>query len=507
MPGKKGAGGSSKTLRLGIWGLGRGLSFYNSCQALNIQVVAGCDYNEHMRKRFLELNPGAYATADVEEFLKQDMDAVLVATYCPAHAADSIRCLEAGKHVLSEVTAFHTMAEGVQLVEVVERSGLVYNLAENYPFSKPMMYLSDRWNRGTFGDLMYAECEYVHECRTLAYTYIDGVPVVPGDTVHNWRSWIHFHYYNTHSLGPVMLIGNTRPTRVVSLPGRVRLPGYLMKSERGMSGIASSLISFESGVVMRNLMGATTNDTHIQRFWGTLGSAEYVDGEMRFRLGGSGHSPKLPVEIQWPELGELANRAGHGGGDFWVLYYFVRQIQTGEPAPFDVYAAADCTIPGILAYRSSVEQGQPYDVPDFRNKKERAKYSNDHFAQPRYNVAKGCFPKNADKSLTGQFSTIMRDLINHATDYRAFTDWESAVADLKEPSKVVEMADKLIANYPQMLPVMKAARQLADAYPRSDGAQVLNEMLELAQEPTSTAPGFLKSLKRRRERLAKHISR
>ncbi|HNT35683.1 MAG TPA: hypothetical protein PKH07_11870, partial [bacterium] len=348
MPARKKRCDKSKPIRLGIWGLGRGMSFFRSCQALNIQVVAGCDYNEHMRKRFLEHCPNAYATTDSEQFLKQDMDAVLVATFCPAHAGDSIRCLDAGKHVLSEVTAFHTMAEGVELVEAVERTGLVYNLAENYPFGKPMMYLSSRWKEGLFGDLMYAECEYVHECRTLAYTYIDGVPIVPGNTVHNWRSWIHFHYYNTHSMGPVMIIGNARPTKVVSLPGRVRLPGYLMKSERGMSGIAPSLISFENGVVMRNLMGATTNDTHIQRFWGTLGSAEFVDGEMRFRLGASGHSPKLPVEVKWPEQGELADLAGHGGGDFWVLYYFARQIQTGEPAPFDVYAAADCTIPGIL---------------------------------------------------------------------------------------------------------------------------------------------------------------
>ncbi|HPX42262.1 MAG TPA: Gfo/Idh/MocA family oxidoreductase, partial [Candidatus Hydrogenedentes bacterium] len=165
---------TDRRIRLGIFGLGRGMSFYRTCAALNLDVVAGCDYNAHMRENFLQANPGAFATANVDEFLAQDIDAVLLATFCPAHAGDAIRCLQAGKHVLSEVTAFHTLAEGVRLVEAVERSGKVYNLAENYPWTPANMWLARRWKEGLFGDLMYAEYEYVHECRSLAYTYIDG---------------------------------------------------------------------------------------------------------------------------------------------------------------------------------------------------------------------------------------------------------------------------------------------------------------------------------------------
>ena len=114
---------TDKRIRLGIWGLGRGMSFYHSCKALNIDVVAGCDFNEHMRNRFKDAQPAAFVTADGDEFLKQDFDAVLLATFCPAHADDAIRAMEAGKHVLSEVTAFHTMAEGVRLTEAVIRTG------------------------------------------------------------------------------------------------------------------------------------------------------------------------------------------------------------------------------------------------------------------------------------------------------------------------------------------------------------------------------------------------
>lgn len=167
-----------------------------------------------MRTNFQNRCPGAFVTASEEEFLRQDFDAVLLATFCPAHGPHAIKCLQAGKHVLSEVTSFFTLAEGVKLVEEVEKRKLVYNLAENYPFSAANMWLANRWEEGLFGEMMYAEYEYVHECRMLCYTYTDGVPIIPGHTVHNWRSWFNFHYYCTHSLGPVMAITKTRPVAV-----------------------------------------------------------------------------------------------------------------------------------------------------------------------------------------------------------------------------------------------------------------------------------------------------
>lgn len=485
---------TDKRIKLGIWGLGRGMSFYQACKSLNIDVVAGCDYNQHMREGFLRCNPNAFATADADEFLKQDFDAVLLATFCPAHADDAIRCMRAGKHVLSEVTSFHTMAEGVRLVEEVEKSGKIYNLAENYPFTKNNMYLARKWQEGLFGDLMYAEFEYVHECRSLAYTYIDGKPIQPGNTLHSWRSWLNFHYYCTHSLGPIMIITGTRPTRVVSLPGKQALAGYPMELSlsMGMGGIAPSLISMSNGAVVRNLMGATTNDTHQQRIWGTLASAEAGGEGLFLRLGGSGSSPRSKIIAQWDDLGILAEKGGHGGGDFWILYYFARQILTGEKAPFDIYSACDVTIPGILALRSSVENGKPFDVPDFRNKSERDAWRNDNWSQPRIK-SNAMFPENADIKLTGQFTAIMKNLIESATTSRAFFDWNNIGEDVAPNSVAINRAThKFIHSFPEIVACYESARKLADAYPASEGARVINELLELGREKDVLAPSFRK---------------
>jgi len=485
-----------KRIRLGIWGLGRGMNFYSTCDAIGIDVVAGCDFNEHMRRNFLNHKPDAFVSEHADEFLAQDFDAVLLATFCPNHADDAIACLKAGKHVLSEVTSFHTMAEGVRLVEAVQKSGLVYNLAENYPFSAANMYLKAKWEQGLFGELMYGEYSYVHEVRSLQYTYIDGIPVQPGWQVHNWRSWLDAHYYNTHSLGPMLHITGLRPLRTVSLPATQYLDGYIMKQFGAKWGeCAPSLLTLSNGAVVRNLMGAMTDDTNIQRLWGTRGSAEQHWGKLLLRLGAAGEAPKTEVKPYWPQLAELAASTGHSGGDFWVLYYFARQIHTAEPAPFEIYKAADVTIPGLLSYRSAMENGKPYDIPDFRSKAQRDKYRTDNYAQPRYDAKKGAFPKSADKKLVGQFSTVIKDLIGVSTTYRAYADWAKVVDDMVEPQRLAALAQKVIDQYPRMLKTMKQARKIAHAYPRSDGARVIREMLDLADADLTMRPTYLKTLK------------
>ncbi len=273
-----------------------------------------------------------------------------------------------------------------------------------------------------------------------------------------------------------------------------------------MGGIAPSLINMSNGAVVRNLMGATTNDSHIQRIWGTKGSAEIVDGQLRLRLGGSGSSPKMEVIPKWDELGELAEKTGHAGGDFWVLYYFAREILEGISSPFDIYTSADCTIPGILAYRSQIEGGKPYDIPDLRKKRERDRYRNDHYDQPRYDVKRGLFSPDADFKLTNQFSRTMRDLINATNVYCAYRDWSKVAGDMKEPRQLLKLIDNLIETLPHLQQSQSVAKQMVTAYPRSDGARVLQEILERTDEDLTSRPEYALELALQREQLETDVS-
>jgi len=485
---------SNRRIRLGIWGLGRGLDVVRAASVVNIDVVAGCDFNPHFRKAFQEALPEGQFTDDDEEFLGWDFDAVVVATFCPAHAEHAIRALQAGKHVLSEVTAFHTPAEGVRLAEEVARSGRVYQLAENYPYTPFNRYLADQWRQGLFGELQYAEYSYVHDCLHLAYTYIDGAPIEPGYAVHSWRSWLPWHYYCTHSLGPVMAITGTRPVRVVSLPGRQRLAGHIGSQSAGLKGMAPSLIEMDNGGLVRNLMGGCADDANFQTLRGTRGGSEIVDGQLSLRLGGRGHSPRLNLRPPRGRLDAIAAATGPGAGDFWTLYHFANEILNGVPGPFDVYRAADATLPGILAHRSARQGGEPQDVPNFRIKSHRDAWRGDDGRPDAYDTEGGPFPASADTRKTSRFCPLMKESLGLADRWQAFHDWRKVFEACGDRPRVIRMGEALREELPRLRKVLPEARALVDAYPMADGARALREVLDRIDARQALREGYAEEL-------------
>lgn len=474
---------SDHRIKLGIWGLGRGLNFVQSAAALNIDVVAGCDTNPHMCENFRKVLPAAFVTKDEDEFLAQDFDAVLIATYFRSHAAHTLKALASGKHVMCEVTSFFTPAEGVAVVEAVEKSGKVYHLLENYPFSRENMYLRKLWQEGFFGDFMYAEYDYVHECRTLSYAYnVDnGLPVEPGWTVHNWRSMLNSHYYNTHSLGPVMAITGLRPVMVSAMPDTVTLDGYL---EGVMCATAApSMVKMSNGGVMRNLMGLTTYDYHTSgRIWGTKAGANKMEG-LWICVGGCGGGITLPIKAEWPELAELAESAGHGGGDFWELYYFAREILTGEPGPWNVYSAADVVLTGIMAARSCAQGGNVVEVPDFRKPEVREQFRHDEeYYWPKDFDAEHVFPEGHDRELTKNFTPTMTALFPMAQQSGGIHLYNMVmqgirlypqIADDAGRLRIIKATHRLLAELPSLAEHCRMARKIADAYPECPAGKTL----------------------------------
>jgi len=70
----------------------------------------------------------------------------------------------------------------------------------------------------------------------------------------------------------------------------------------------------------------------------------------------------------WKELGEEAIQAGHGGGDYFVMYDFARAV-TGEiEPPIDVYDAVTWSSIFPISIENVKRNGEPLDIPDFRNR-------------------------------------------------------------------------------------------------------------------------------------------
>ena len=471
---------TDKRINLGLWGLGRGTESLRSMQDLNFDLVAGCDYNEDLRNSFKEAIPDAFVTDNVDEFLAQDMDAVLIATFLFDHTKHTIMALEKGLHVMCEVTAFTTPAEGVQLVEAVEKSGKIYNFLENYPFTKKNMYLRKLWQEGFFGEFQYGEFEYLHEERVLQYCYnAPGGPAIePGWTCHSWRGKIKAHTYITHSLGPVMNITGLRPVQVSAPTCEVGLTGTMLYSKDAVgSTVAPSFFKMSNGGIYRNCQGSTTNNYHMgARIWGTRAGAEHLyDDTFKIRVGAFGDGLLLDVDPEWPDLAEEAEAAGHSGGDFWQLYFFAREVLFGEKAPWDIYGAADLTMAGICACRSMELGGIPVDIPDFRNKEDRDKYRDDHYSVVDSNRdPQNIFPEGHDTNITKNFNTLMTKIYplycgEHGIKlyYRA-VDGIKLYDNIVDPAQkltVVNAVNKLIKHLPELAKNCSELKKIGDLYP------------------------------------------
>ncbi|MDP6505939.1 MAG: Gfo/Idh/MocA family oxidoreductase, partial [Planctomycetota bacterium] len=201
---------SESKIRVGVIGVGRGKSFASAAtDVVGMELVALCDTWEERLKQVGE-EYGVATYTDYEKFLEHDMDAVVLANYFHEHAPFAIKALEAGKHVMSETAANSTLADGVALCRTVEKTGLTYMFAENYPFTVFNQEMRRLYREGEIGEVTYAEGEYNHPMSPRA-----RVSISPGRN--HWRNWIPSTYYCTHALAPLVYITDTRPTKVNGL--------------------------------------------------------------------------------------------------------------------------------------------------------------------------------------------------------------------------------------------------------------------------------------------------
>ena len=81
-----------------------------------------------------------------------------------------------------------------------------------------------------------------------------------------------------------------------------------------------------------------------------------------------------------------------------------------------------------------------------------------------------------------RFTTVMKNLVRFTTMYRAYVDWKKVRAAMTRPEEFLAVEQNLRDNYAALLEAYRAARRIVDAYPKSDGARVLREMLEIGHE-------------------------
>ena len=372
-------------LKIGVFGGYRGHTMINVLfNHDDAELVAVCDKYEplleNVKKEGAEKGLDIATYTSFDEFIEHDMDAVVLANYATEHAVYAIRCLERGLHVMSEVLPCETMAQAVQLIEAVEKSGKEYVYAENYCYMRHAFEMWRRYKAGEIGEVTYIEGEYVHDCTAIW-------PQITYGDVDHWRNRMMPTFYCTHSIGPMLTMTGLRPVQVVGF--ETPLPEKY-KDTAITRGAGIEMITLENGAIARSVHGDLKREpcSYNYMIYGQKGMMEgdrfpndnklmhvYKESDKFCKGEGENYDPEPFVEP------EKAKQFGtHGGSDFYATHFFIEKI-LGRPQgewAIDVYQAVDMGICGLLAYKSILNGNVPVKVPNFRNKEERDAYRNDN---------------------------------------------------------------------------------------------------------------------------------
>ena len=299
-------------------------------------------------------------------------DAVVVSSPMQYHAPQAIAALQRNIHVLSEVTAAVSLDECRWLVQASNRSDAVYMMAENYMYMKPNVLVQALVEAGLFGETYYAEGEYLHELSALHHMP-DGSPTWR----YYWQMGVNGCTYPTHSLGPCLMWIKERPERISCIG-----TGNWTDPEHTMEDTVLLLCKTRSEKLMRVRIDMLSKRPHSMTNYTLQGTKGAYESRRRpgegdwIWLEDFCQDPDVWVPLEefeaeympeiWRDPPAEAVSAGHGGGDYFEVMDFVDAVQGRKPAPIDIHAAMDMTLPGLVSQDSIRRGGEWLEVPNSR---------------------------------------------------------------------------------------------------------------------------------------------
>ncbi|MBP9988871.1 MAG: Gfo/Idh/MocA family oxidoreductase [Ruminococcus sp.] len=364
-----------KKIKVGIAGT-RGLSTLMGLKNIeDVEISAMCDLDEeHLNSAAEKIGGDIKKYRVFDDMLESDIDAVIIATPMQCHVPQAIAALEAGKHVMCEVTAGVTMDELFWLCESVEKYNKIYMFAENYIYDPRIQQIKKMVQSGLFGVPYYAEGMYLHNIGDL-FVYPNGKT--------SWRSFWQCgkrgNFYPTHSLGPVMQwFEGDRITEISTFS-----PGIHNKFGLRQDSGTTTMCRTQKGNLINlrvDCMSPRPHNMDNYQLQGTNGIVQLkLHNEDIDRV--SFISDDNPIQnMKWEKLENYnaylperyANatdeqlKAGHNGGDFFIVEDFFNAIRSNVQPELDVYKACEWTAVGLLSEISVANNGKTLEVPNFR---------------------------------------------------------------------------------------------------------------------------------------------
>jgi predicted dehydrogenase len=389
-------------VRIGVIGLGmRGSEAVERLLYVEgVEITAVCDTIpdrvEKARKTVTDRgrpSPAGYS-AGPDEWMnlcrREDVDLVYSCTPWELHTPNAVFAMKQGKHAAVEVPAALTLEQCWELVDTAEQTRRHCMMLENCCYDFFELATLNMARKGVFGEIMHAECAYIHDLRWLKF---DETASGYADM---WRlkySMVHTgNPYPTHGLGPVaQIMGINRGDRMETLTS-------MSANQVGMSLYAANTYGIDSPearqhyelgdmntTLVRTNKGKTIMIQHdttsprpysrIHLISGTKGIAQKWPDE-RIALEPESHKwlteeafNSIVAQYEHPlakKVGEKAREVGgHGGMDFIMDWRLIYCLRNGLPLDQDVYDAAAWSGIVELSELSVRNRSNMVEVPDF----------------------------------------------------------------------------------------------------------------------------------------------
>jgi predicted dehydrogenase len=388
------------TVRIGYVGIGNQGSGHvmNLLRIKGAEIKAVCDIREERTAWAQEQcekagkpKPAAY-NKGVEDFKRmcdtEDLDLVYNATPWEWHVPVSVKAMETGSHAASEVPGAITLEGCWELVETSEKYKKHCCTMENCNYDRTELMLLNMIRQGLFGELLYAECGYLHDLREYKF----GNIYYPPDWRLKYSIKRNADLYPTHGLGPVSqwmditrgnkfeyLVSMSSPSPSLSLK-REAIKRYgkdhpRAKTDYALGDVISTLIKTNKGQSI-----LVTHDTNSPRPYSRKILIQGTHGLARKYPEQKIHIEGLSPSHEWEDLSgyreqykhpllksleEKAQGAGHGGMDFIEDYRLIQCLREGRPTDSDVYDGMTISAVVALSEKSIAANSSPVKFPDF----------------------------------------------------------------------------------------------------------------------------------------------
>jgi predicted dehydrogenase len=368
-----------RRIRTAIVGLGFGAEFIPIHQRHpHVELVAICQRSREKLDAIGAAHGVARRFTSYAELLADpEIDAVHINSPIPDHAPMTIQALEAGKHVMCTVPMATTVDDCRRIVELVERTGLRYMMAETVVYAREFLHIKQLADAGELGRIQFLQASHQQD--------MDGWPDY-------WPGLPPMHYA-THCVGPCLAL-ERKDAAAVSCFGSGRIREELIGRYGSPFAIESAHVALRGSDVVARIIRSLFDTARQYResfdVYGSKRSFEWqlCEGEQPVLHVAKRPEPEIPERVQVPDFAHLlpepirrfttggvyddehqhlsfTQGGGHGGSHPHLVHEFVTALVEGRDPYPNARQSANWTCTGLLAHESALAGGTVLELPEW----------------------------------------------------------------------------------------------------------------------------------------------